>query len=244
MKTKPVNWWEESYELEHLKIKDVVYTIRYIVSLQQSYKYRKPTKFAGGKWSPRAKELYEALDSGDKKIADKELVHLYEDMPIDQWGNSIEVKEELECPRCGYKMVEKDGKYGLFYSCSQFPGCWGKLPHPDNPEPDFKEKPQPIHKEGMVLTEYVAYTLKRNYKSVKSGTPSEHELWFGEDGPYKLRTRGSNHHLYLGDKCSFDYKVDWRGDSMINRKTLQAWDKKGKEIPKGERRGTWGRQRP
>jgi len=224
---------------EPVHSRDIGYNIRYIVSLQWAYKLSKPAKFAGGKWSPRAEELYGALDSADKKIADEELAVLYEGTPVDRWGNSIEVQEELECPDCGYKMVEKDGKYGLFYSCSQFPGCWGTLPHPENPAPDFKEKPQPIHKEGMVLTEYVAYTMKRNFKSVKKGTPTEHELWFGEDGPYKLRTNGSKHHLYLGDKCNFDYKVDWRGDSMINRKTLQSWDKKGKEIPKGERRNSW-----
>tara|TARA_Y100001951_G_scaffold98931_1_gene100290 strand:+ start:411 stop:1097 length:687 start_codon:yes stop_codon:yes gene_type:complete len=224
---------------EPVHSRDIGYNIRYIVSLQRAYKLSKPTKFAGGKWSPRAEELYRGLDATNRKIADEELALLSEDAPVDRWGNSIEVQEELECPDCGYKMVEKDGKYGLFYSCSQFPGCWGTLPHPDNPEPDFKEKPQPIHKEGMVLTDYVAYTVKRNFKKVKPGTPAEHLLWFGEDGPYKLRTKGSKHHLYLGDKCNFDYKVDWRGDSMINRKTLQAWDKKGKEIPKGERRGTW-----
>ena len=136
-------------------------------------------------------------------------------------------------------MVEKDGKYGLFYSCSQFPGCWGTLPHPDNPEPDFEEKPKPIHKEGMVLTDYVAYTMKRNFKRVKPGTPAEHQLWFGDDGPYILKTKGTKHHLYKGDTCNFDYKVDWKGDMILNRKTLKSWDKKGREIPKGERRGTW-----
>ena len=224
---------------EHdIMLRDIEYRMKYIVLLQEDYKRNKPQKFAGGKWSPRAKNLYESLDTKHQKIVDERQAPLYEEHE-GRWGEPIEVIEELVCPDCGYKMVEKDGKYGLFYSCSQFPGCWGTLPHPDNPEPDFKEKPQPIHKEGMVLTDYVAYTLKRNFKRVKSGTPAEHLLWFGEDGPYKLRTKGSKHHLYLGDKCNFDYKVDWRGDSMINRKTLQAWDKKGKEIPKGERRGTW-----
>jgi len=224
---------------EPVHSRDIGYNIRYIVSLQWAYKLSKPAKFAGGKWSPRAEELYRALDSADREIADEELAVLYEGTPVDRWGKPIEVVEELACPDCGYKMVEKDGKYGLFYSCSQFPGCWGTLPHPDNPEPDFKEKPQPIHKEGMVLTDYVAYTVKRNFKKVKPGTPAQHQLWFGDDGPYILKTKGTKHHLYKGDTCNFDYKVDWKGDMILNRKTLQSWDKKGKEIPKGERRGTW-----
>ena len=227
--------------LDQLLDNNLGYKISYIVGLQETYKDTKPQKFAGGKWSPRARQLYETLDTEQQRIVDEKQAYLYEGVSVDRWGDSIEVSEELDCPKCGYKMVEKEGKYGLFYSCSQFPGCWGTLPHPDNPEPNFKDKPLPIHKENMLLTKYVAYTLKRNYKRVKGGTPAEHELWFGEDGPYKFRTRGSKHHLYLGDKCSFDYKIDWRGEKMVNRKTLQAWDKKGKEIPKGERRGTWGR---
>ena len=229
-----VNWWEESYVWGNDHIID------YIISLQQSYKDRKPIKFAGGKWSPRALELYYSkLSTSEKRKADKLMAPLYEGTGLDVWGKPIVIKEELECPTCGYSMVEKDGKYGLFYSCSQFPGCWGKLPHPDNPEPDFKEKPQPKHKEDMELTDYVAYTIKRNYKFVKSGTPTEHQLWFGEDGPYILRTKGTKHHLYLGDKCNFDYRVDWKGDMMLNRKSLEAWDKKGNPIPKGERRNSY-----
>lgn len=27
------------------------------------------------------------------------------------------------CPRCGGNLIPKDGKYGLFYSCSSFPNC-------------------------------------------------------------------------------------------------------------------------
>jgi ssDNA-binding Zn-finger/Zn-ribbon topoisomerase 1 len=27
------------------------------------------------------------------------------------------------CPRCGGELVEKDGKYGKFYGCSNFPEC-------------------------------------------------------------------------------------------------------------------------
>lgn len=224
---------------EPVHLRDIGYNIRYIVSLQWAYKLSKPAKFAGGKWSPRAEELYRALDSADRKIADEELAVLSEGTPVDRWGKPIEVIEELVCPDCGYKMVEKDGKYGLFYSCSQFPGCWGTLPHPENPTPDFKDKPKPIHKEGMVLTEYVAYTMKRNFKRVKKGTPAEHQLWFDDDGPYILRTKGTKHHLYKGDTCNFDYKVDWKGDMILNRKSLEAWDKKGNPIPKGERRNSY-----
>ena len=210
--------------------------INYIVDLQEHYKFEKPQKFAGGRWSPKARHLYDLLDEEEQKIADKELAYLYK-VHEDKWGKPIKVVEDSECSKCGYKMVVKSGKYGLFYACSQFPACWGSEPHPDNPTPAFEEKEPPTQEVDMVVTSYKRYTTKRNGKKVKEGTPATHSVWFnGDDGPYILKTRGSRQHLYKGDVCSFTWKEDWKGDSIINRKSIQARKKGGQEIPKGDRR--------
>ena len=227
--------------LDGLLNNDVHYKIEYIIDLQEMYKAEKPRKFAGGKWSPRAWQLYHTLDDNDKKIVDEKQSHLYEDIGEDQWGNKIELApEDVKCPKCGYGMLVKDGKYGLFYSCSQFPGCWGKEPHPDNLNPTFPEKKgkEKFDKERSTVTSYISYSMKRNGKPVKDGTPSEHYVWLDDDGPYLIRTRGSRQHLYKGDDCSFTYTVDWRGDKRLNRNTLKAWKKNGEEILKGDRRKT------
>ncbi len=36
--------------------------------------------------------------------------------------NRAKIKEGI-CPRCGGKLVERDGKYGKFLGCSNFPKC-------------------------------------------------------------------------------------------------------------------------
>lgn len=32
--------------------------------------------------------------------------------------------DELSCPECGSVLILRKGKYGAFYGCSGFPGCW------------------------------------------------------------------------------------------------------------------------
>jgi ssDNA-binding Zn-finger/Zn-ribbon topoisomerase 1 len=208
----------------------------YIVALQERYKFEKPQKFAGGCWSPKARHLYDLLDEAEQKIADKELAYLYK-KHTDKWGKPIKVVKDSECSKCGYSMIVKDGKYGLFYACSQFPACWGTETHPDNLTPDFKEKEPPEQEEDMVVTSYNKRTLKRNGKPVKDGTPTTHTVWFNiDDGPYLLKTRGTRQHLYKGDICSFAWKTDWKGDSVINRKSIKACKKNGEKLSQGDRR--------
>ena len=31
--------------------------------------------------------------------------------------------DENNCPRCGRKLVERNGKYGKFYGCENYPQC-------------------------------------------------------------------------------------------------------------------------
>ena len=60
-------------------------------------------------------EIYNKLLSASVKMSDKQHVK-----------NIKKTQEELQqgiCPRCGGKLVERDGKYGKFFGCSNFPNC-------------------------------------------------------------------------------------------------------------------------
>jgi hypothetical protein len=61
-------------------------------------------------------EIYQSLiNSGNKKISNREHVKNIKKTQKD-------LKEGI-CPRCGGKLVEKEGKYGKFYGCSNYPKC-------------------------------------------------------------------------------------------------------------------------
>jgi ssDNA-binding Zn-finger/Zn-ribbon topoisomerase 1 len=207
--------------------------IQEIVSLQDNYKFDKPVKFLGGRWSPKAWNLYNfTLDDEDKKRADIAIEHLYSDKRNPMTGEVYKIID-TDCPKCGLKMMEKDGKYGLFYSCTQFPSCWGTLPHPDNPDPKFppKKKAEPELRFDMKVRSYISYSLKRNGKPVKSGTPTSHSISFDNDVRYYvINTRGSRQHLYKGDTCNFKCKKNWEGNWVIHKATLKAFNKKGQPI--------------
>ena len=38
------------------------------------------------------------------------------------------------CPECASPMSEKFGRYGVFLSCTNYPSCLGRRPHPSNPK--------------------------------------------------------------------------------------------------------------
>lgn len=133
----------------------------------------------------------------------------------------------IECPKCGYGMLEKTGKYGKFYGCSQWPSCWQNLPHPDNTgEKKGKER---FTIQDKKVSDTYSYFTKRNGKKVKSGTPTEHSITIdGED--FYIRTRGGRKHIHKGDICTFEYTVDWRGMNMIDRRTLKTFKKNGTPV--------------
>lgn len=35
--------------------------------------------------------------------------------------------DRLMCPKCGAKLIERNGKFGAFYGCSKFPECKGTM---------------------------------------------------------------------------------------------------------------------
>ncbi len=42
-------------------------------------------------------------------------------------GQSIGIDPLLECPTCKGPMIERQGKFGPFFGCAQFPACRGRL---------------------------------------------------------------------------------------------------------------------
>jgi len=43
-----------------------------------------------------------------------------EEAPVEEMA---EQKDNSKCPKCGHDMVEKEGKYGTFTACSNYPAC-------------------------------------------------------------------------------------------------------------------------
>ena len=269
------------------------------LSCQFYYKWEKPKKFAGGKWSPKAEQVYNSFDSKWKKAFD-DAWNIYEEvergLKPDQYCDYAEVEdsirenlglptwleeniihnnrkdkyvwednytleeleeqnkqryairinedindeegdeiklaldknnENIQCPRCGYGMLEKDGKHGKFYGCSQWPSCWQNLPHPDNPG-EKKEKERFKIEDGIVEDTY-SYFTKRNGKRVKERTPTEHSITI--DGiDFCIKTKGGRKHIHKGDICTFEYTIDWRGMNMLDRRTLKTLKKNGTPV--------------
>jgi DNA topoisomerase-1 len=53
-------------------------------------------------------------------------------LPLDQFGNVTSVEElqpdeSVLCPICGKGMIRRDGRFGPFYGCQDYPNCKGIL---------------------------------------------------------------------------------------------------------------------
>jgi len=60
-------------------------------------------------------EIYNKLLAANNQMKNKEHVQ-----NIRQ--TQAELREGI-CPRCGGKLVEREGKYGKFFGCSNYPDC-------------------------------------------------------------------------------------------------------------------------
>ena len=281
-----------------------LYDLCYALGLQLDYKEDKPRKFAGGKWSPRAREIYNSLDPQWQQAFD-DAWGVYEQMPESRAQNRYsrraevedsiraslglptwldeaiadnakedkyewekdktlqELEEEnrnryltsppskytgpsrvrdsditlaldpngevIECPKCGYGLLEKDGKYGKFYGCSQFPSCWSTVDHPDNPSKGERPKKEKFEIRNGVVEDTYSYFTKRNGKKVKDRTPTEHSITI-DGADYRIKTTGGRKHVHKGDTCSFTYTIDWRGESMVHKGTLKVFKKNGEGV--------------
>ena len=54
----------------------------------------------------------------DKKIRKQHIKNIHK-----QIREKKELANNMICPKCGNKLVEKTGKYGNFIGCSNFPKC-------------------------------------------------------------------------------------------------------------------------
>ncbi len=54
------------------------------------------------------------------------------------------IMTDIKCPDCGKPMVIRDGKYGKFLGCSDYPNCKKIMPYSDNPQADGSEKQEEI----------------------------------------------------------------------------------------------------
>ena len=61
-------------------------------------------------------EIYnELLKINNTEISNKEHIENIK-------KTQVEIKQGI-CPRCGGKLVERNGQYGTFYGCSNYPRC-------------------------------------------------------------------------------------------------------------------------
>ena len=67
---------------------------------------------------------FESLDALDTKLLNE-----HRDFTISEYEHVHNIQERREkieqgiCPLCGGKLVLRDGKYGEFYGCSNYPKC-------------------------------------------------------------------------------------------------------------------------
>lgn len=59
--------------------------------------------------------------------------------PIEKEKKEIKYSD-YDCPKCEKKMVEREGKYGTFYGCQQYPKCQGMRDKDGNPVESKKKK--------------------------------------------------------------------------------------------------------
>lgn len=65
------------------------------------------------------KEIYDKLINAQSNISNREHIRNIEQTQIDI--------RRCICPRCGGALVERTGKYGKFWGCSNYPKCRFKV---------------------------------------------------------------------------------------------------------------------
>ncbi len=112
---KPVVVFSGSAELKK------VYTISPVIYSSDVYKYIMLSSDNKVLSSEQIEEIFiklKTLNKKDKKIKNR---HISE---IHYKKNKIyESERSLICPKCGNDLVSRNGKYGEFYGCSNYPRC-------------------------------------------------------------------------------------------------------------------------
>lgn len=133
----------------------------------------------------------------------------------------------MKCPECDLEMEELEGRFGIFFSCND--GCKKTM---SAPKGYIKNKPS-IKMNDMVVDYYKVDRFskwKPSGRSIKSGTKTNHWVSFeGDEEIYKISAIGWRQHMYIGDKCNFEYK-EIAGDKVILGRSVKLWKKNGEEI--------------
>ena len=75
------------------------------------------------KWisTEQAQKAYQLLLASNTNSIDNKIRHVQDvKQRMKQWNQTV---AEGKCPNCGGKLVTRDGKYGKFYGCSNYPLC-------------------------------------------------------------------------------------------------------------------------
>jgi DNA topoisomerase-1 len=111
------------------------------------------------KFTAKMEDMLDSIESGDTttqkvlsefwKGFSKELEEAEKN--IDKSGVEMTAEEtDIICDKCGSKMVVKNGRYGKFAACPNFPQCRNTKPlTSENSKEPEKEKEKPIIVEGM-----------------------------------------------------------------------------------------------
>ena len=69
--------------------------------------------------------------SGYPKCKNTLNVEMVNDQPVVKASRFGDAAKDVECPKCKAEMVKRDGKFGPFYSCVEYPKCTGtrKVPY-------------------------------------------------------------------------------------------------------------------
>ncbi len=110
----PIVLFAGDAELKNIKAgTDVIYGFKL---------YRTIMKYKDNKLTASDIEtIYDTIEKNtvsDKKSKKKHV----QDIKNNVRGRKIK-EQQLNCPKCGGNLIVREGKYGKFYGCSNFPGC-------------------------------------------------------------------------------------------------------------------------
>ena len=92
-----------------------------------------------------------------------------------------------QCPKCGAELTRREGKYGVFYSCSNYPSCDYRIS-------EKKLQQQKSQNESFINRKVSKYQTKKPAYSSQDGSQDDQkdlllQKWFVETDPYLLERK-------------------------------------------------------
>ena len=100
-------------------------------------------------------KILDEISEGEKSWSD-ELRRFYDDyMPLVEYANEnmekiYPIYLDEDCPKCGSKLVYRNGRFGRFVACSGFPNC-RYIKKNEEDEPEKTDVKCPVCKEGNIV---------------------------------------------------------------------------------------------